>query len=200
MNSFDIISIDTETGGTEAGKHSLLSIGCVRLSDMSSFYAQIRQSDLLIHPEAMRVNDLDVKGMDDKSLDTMATVDIKLRDWLRTSPAYNGRAHSIVPMGLNVGSFDMQFVKANLPKSAGILSYRSIDINTLVMADALMRNVSYNTVKRAAKEVGRSYALDKTQGLGFHHALFDAWSNVGMFHYLVDEELTLKSKELISNG
>lgn len=57
---FDVISLDIESSGSNADTDALLSIGCVRLSDMQSFYAEIRHTSFMVTPEAMRVNGMDI--------------------------------------------------------------------------------------------------------------------------------------------
>jgi len=107
-----LISLDIESSGSDYTKHNLLSIGCVRVSDMAYFYAEIKQHDILVTPEAMRVNGLDITKMDNERLETLDQVDERLMVWLKQSPFYKeGKRYNLIPVGLNVGSFDMQFVR-----------------------------------------------------------------------------------------
>ena len=191
MRDFDVISIDIETSGTDVDTHTLLSIGCVRLSDMQSFYTEVRHESFEMSPESARVHGLNLTNRDSKKLPKMSQVDVHLRDWLKKSEFYReSKSYTIIPMGMNVGSFDMQFVRKFLPKSFSLLGYRSIDLNALMFTDALMRGKRFKEVKSFAKEIGRFYAIEKVPDRHPHDALFDAWVNVGVFHHLVHDELT----------
>jgi len=62
-----LLVIDTETGGLEPAKHSLLSIGAVVWSDgrvMDGIEVIVREPELTIDPEAMAVNKFDLARLD----------------------------------------------------------------------------------------------------------------------------------------
>lgn len=193
MRDFDIISLDLETSGTDESETTILSIGCVRLSDNQSFYADVRHKSLTVTPEAMRVNKIDIMIVDETGRKALSKVDLEFREWLRSDKFYEeGKTYTLIPMGMNVGTFDMKFVRKYLPKSAALFGYRSMDLNAMIFAEAVRRNVPFMHVKRAAKVLGTSYAHDHVPDLGPHHALWDAYSNIGVFHYLEDA----KAKEV----
>ena len=184
---FDIISLDLETSGTDENETTILSIGCVRFSDNKSFYADVRHKSLNVTPEAMRVNGIEITTVDDPKRIPMGGVDIDFRAWLRSDQFYKeGKTYTLIPMGMNVGTFDMKFVRKYLPKSAALFGYRSMDLNAMIFAEATRTDVPFRQVKRAAKVLGTSYAHDHVPDLGPHHALWDAYSNIGVFHYLED--------------
>ena len=185
MRDFDIISLDLETSGVDIHESTILSIACVRLSDHKSFYADIRHKSLGVTPEAMRVNGIDIKTVDDAARRPISKVDLEFREWLRSDPFYQeGKTYTLIPMGMNVGTFDMKFVRMYLPKSAALFGYRSIDLNALAFAEAVRRNVEFKLVKEAAKVLGTTVAHENVPELGPHHALWDAYSNIGVFSYL----------------
>ncbi|KKL89330.1 hypothetical protein LCGC14_1915790 [marine sediment metagenome] len=187
MRDFDIISLDLETSGTDEEETTILSIGCVRLSDLQPFYADIRHKSLTVVPEAMRVNGIDITKVDGPTRQPLSKVDEAVRAWLRSDEFYQeGKTYTLVPMGMNVGTFDMEFVREHLPKSAALFGYRSMDLNSMIFAEAVRTNVPFKHVKRAAKMIGTSYAHAHVPNLGPHHALWDAYSNIGVFHYLED--------------
>lgn len=184
MRDFDIISLDLETSGLDVHENTILSVGCVRLSDLTSFYADVRHKSLNVSPEAMRVNKIDITTVDDAKRKALSQVDLVLRDWLRSDPFYKeGKTYTLIPMGMNVGTFDMTFVRKYFPKSAALFGYRSIDLNTLAFVQASKTEMTFKEVKKAAKVIGMSYAHDHVPDLGPHHALWDAYSNIGVFHY-----------------
>jgi len=189
---FDLISLDLETSGSESTEHTILSIGCVRLSDLESFYADVRHESLMVTPKAMQVNEIDITQVaNQEGRSTLSQVDKKFREWLRSDPFYKeGKHYNLIPMGMNVGTFDMEFVRPYLPKSADLFGYRSLDLNALIFVDAVMRGCKFETVKNAAKMIGTSYAHEHVPELKPHHALYDAYSNIGVFNYLVNSEFS----------
>lgn len=184
---FDIISLDIETSSSDVETGTILSIGCVRLSDLEPFYADVRHNRVTVTPEALRANSIDVCTLDNKSRESLSTADQRLLNWLKSSGFYrDGKKYCIIAMGMNVGTFDMPFVRKYLPQSASLFGNRSLDLNALLFADALIRDVEFYDVKRAAKSIGTSFAHDRVPDLKPHHALYDAFSNIGVFNYLLD--------------
>ncbi len=191
MRDFDIISLDIETSGLDENVHSLLSIGSVRRSDMKSFYVEVRHDLLTVTPQAMQVNGMDIAKINDSTRSSLAEVDLLFCEFLKSSKFY--RAHqkyTIIPVGMNVGSFDMQFIKKYLPVSASLFGYRSIDLNALVFEEAIRTDSSFSQIKETAKVIGTSYAHAHVPELGPHHALWDAYSNIGVLEYLVNIKST----------
>ena len=185
---FDVISLDLETSGSEVDRHTILSVGCVRLSDMTSFYSEVRHESFEVSPEASRIHRIDLTTRDDKKLPKMAQVDENLRTWLKGSKFFKeGKRFSLIPMGMNVAAFDMKFVQKYLPKSAALFGRRSMDLNAVLFVDALMHGHKFETTKKAAKTLGHSFALHHVPDREAHDALFDAWSNIGVLHYVVDD-------------
>lgn len=185
---FDLIALDGEMSGSDASVHSLLSIGCVRVSNMDKFYAEIRQHEFMVNPEAMRVNGLNILTRDDAILETAEQVDERLSIWLKQSPFYQeGKKYNLIPVGLNVGAFDMAFVRKFLPKSAALFGYRSLDLNALIFADAIRHQTTFKSLKHAAKEIGKSFAHHYVPDLAPHNALYDAYMNVGMLEYALGD-------------
>ncbi len=189
---FDIISLDIETSGSESEEHTILSIGCVRLSDLTPYYADVRHDSLVVAPAAMRVNGINITEVaSQENRQTLTQVDKQFREWLKSDSFYEeGKKYALIPMGMNVGTFDMEFVREHLPKSADLFGYRSLDLNALIFADALRRGEKFQTVKRAAKVLGMSYAQEHVPHLKPHHALYDAYSNIGVLNYLVNPEVS----------
>lgn len=187
MRDFDIISLDLETSGTDETDTTILSLACVRLSDNEPFYVDVRHKSLGVTPEAMRVNGIDIMTVDDPARKPLSKVDEELRAWLKSDKFYKeGKTYTLIPMGMNVGTFDMKFVRKYVSKSAALFGYRSMDLNSMIFEEAVRTDVPFQHVKRAAKMIGTTYAHDHVPHLGPHHALWDAYSNIGVFHYLVD--------------
>ena len=192
-----IVSVDLETGGLIPGKHTPLSIGAIKLNadhseinENNSFYVQLEWDAYFVTPQAMRINGLDIvappgkDGMfDDKSLPAIEGVK-SFVSWLGKPQIY--------AMGANVGSFDLQMLKAMWNKDLfgqWPFHYRSIDLNSLFFALSDLQNIPFDVIKKEIQEKAWSdveelrssssatilnAAFDETE----HHALYDAWSNI----------------------
>jgi hypothetical protein len=138
-----------------------------------------------MEPEAARVHGLDLTIRDAKTLETANQVDERLRDWLKADQFYkDGSSYSLVPMGFNVESFDMSFVRKWLPKSANLLGYRGYDLNSLLFDEAIRTGKTFHDVKRSAKELGHIFAISHFGEKKEHNSLYDSWLAVGVYYYL----------------
>ena len=191
---FDIIAFDIETSGVgkphpvfnEDGQpYALLSIGAVRLSDFQTFYVELKYDSLLVSPEATRIHGIDLSTLDGEGKVTPHNADLMLRDWLKSDPYYKeGKHYTLIPMGFNVGSFDMDFIREWSPKSADLFGYRSMDLNALLFDEAVQKGQSFYQVKKQAKHLGETFAIYHFGENKPHHALYDAWVAMGVYHYL----------------
>lgn len=184
MHDFDLISLDLESSGVNENSETILSVGAVRFSDMTSFYMEARHEVLTVTPEAMRVNGFDITTLDAVSKSSLTEIDAKFLEWLKEDKFFKeGGKFCLIPLGMNVGTFDMAFVRRYLPMSAKLFGYRSLDLNSLVFEEAVRLNRPYREVKKAAKVLGLTVANEYVPDLKPHHALWDAYSNVGVYRY-----------------
>lgn len=87
-----------------------------------------------------------------------------------------------IAVGWNVGSFDRRIIYDWMPNLDKILSYRTIDLNTVCYFTADLLNGSYKQIKanikaRAAEELGTD---------NWHDALYDAKAGLLTYKYLLD--------------
>ncbi len=186
ISSLPIISVDLETGGLTPGKHTPLSIGAVRLNadhseinESNSFYVQLEWDAMVVTPQAMRVNGLNIGNppgkdgdFDNKSLPAIEGVR-NFVSWLGKPPIY--------AMGANVGSFDLQMLKAIWNKDLfgqWPFHYRSIDLNSLFFALSDIQNIPFNVIKEEITKKAWSDVKELYPSVVEHHALYDAWSNI----------------------
>lgn len=113
--------------------------------------------------------------------------DSMIADWLISIGAKTNKRMNTVPVGFNVGAFDMPFVQDMLPKTFAYLSRRTVDLNALLFVldgkvDGGMP-VKFETWKKRAKD----YAIEKIGYENQHDAGWDAIMHLYAYKYLVDQ-------------
>lgn len=101
------------------------------------------------------------------------------------------RRKLVIPVGMNVGSFDMPFVTELLPKSAALFTRRSVDLNGLCFS---MDGMPYDGIpmtsldwKTASLEFGRrmwAHEFGMSDWSVAHDAEFDAWVHSFSWEFL----------------
>ena len=194
ISDIPIISLDLETGGLIPGKHTPLAIGAVvvpngdnlakndtyKITDENSFYVQLEWDTMVIDPQAIRINKLDIINPPGKDgplgSRSMPTVDglCVFHTWLMQLNTDN-----VYVLGMNVGSFDLPMLRSIWQGAGSVVwpfHYRSIDLNSLFFALSKIQNKTFDAVKHEITQIAwtrnGSFAQMK------HHALADAWSNV----------------------
>jgi len=171
---------DFETGGLDSSKHSPLSFAMVFTENekiVDSWYTQIRQLPLVVTPEAMAVNKLD---LNEKGL-TFAEFKIEYLKRLKAPNIYRNER----PMyaGHNC-AFDRPWLKRILSGQDDGCHYHCID--TMVLANSLK---AYGLIKsKSLKLTDLCNFLGVVESGEMHNALTDA---TAAFHCF------LKIRELI---
>lgn len=128
-----LLVIDTETGGIDPHTHSLLSLAAVVWDDgrlPASIEILVAEPVISVHPEAMRINRIDLAVHGEKALppiEAVAALETFVRSEFRDEFA---RGERVVLAGHNVG-FDVGFLK-RLYRLAGAdfgptFSHRTLD-------------------------------------------------------------------------
>jgi hypothetical protein len=142
-------------------------------SEQASAVHQISDDDILAAPRAEQV-------------------DRRLRMWLegRLEEATVRSEHTglrpFIPLGWNVGGFDMPFVRKFLPISCELISRRSLDLNALCYAfeDARVtyqgERLSFLGWQRLAHEQASKIFVETN----WHNALFDAQAALEAHNFL----------------
>ena len=172
--------IDIETSGTDPVKHSILSIGITvsfnGLEDFQSFYREITYDELIVMPNSIKVNKIDLSNQSGK-------ISVKKADEEAASFIKKHYHDELKPMpvGLSVGSFDMQFIKRQMPNLSNKLNVRSVDLNSLIYLYAEKHSINFTE----AKESLSNTAIIKTNSLGLgvekHNALYDAVYSLALY-------------------
>jgi hypothetical protein len=121
------------------------------------------------------------------SFDPPELVDLGLFAWMKnTIGATPAKRRDNIPVGFNVGAFDMPFVQKFLPNTFSLFSRRTVDLNALCFAlDGKIQNgmpIKFDTWKKRAK----IYAIEKIGYENQHDAGWDAMMHLYSFEYLRD--------------
>lgn len=195
----NLLSLDIETSGIDRNKHAVLSIGAVDHRSKKDFYVEIQYKDLVVSPEAMKINGFNlIENPTNNSV--RCTKDIAFRrfkNFLNNCVVDNDRLTpssfckkdpdiKFYPVGFNVGSFDMAFLLNNDEPDfmdfqlKDMFSYRSVELNSLIMLIAIKENKELREVKEEMNVLAKqrfSESLISANCYGEHHALYDAWFN-----------------------
>jgi DNA polymerase III epsilon subunit-like protein len=110
-----------------------------------------------------------------------ATVDYALLEFL-TSLGVGAKQG--IAVGFNVGSFDMTFVRRDLPNSASLFSYRTIDLNAVCFAIGEATGIDWKRIKDVAVADAKARLRVLVPDLKAHDAGYDAMEAVLVFEFL----------------
>lgn len=182
--------LDIETSGTDPAKHSVLSIGMVvslnGLEDYQSFYREIEYGELAIMPESIAVNKFDFT--DRKNKTPLLQADKEAVDFLKKY--YPGNI-TPMPVGLNIGGFDLQFINRHMPLLSKKLSHRSVELNTLIYILAEKHSMEFLELKKELSDKATSTVEKLGLGISKHNALFDAVFNLCLYSLIKRDILIL---------
>lgn len=113
-----ILFIDVETGGLDAAKHSILTLGaCIWPFEPGSFNTcieiPIREDNITVEQEAMDVNHIDLGKLRKQGLSPISAVN-RFEGWLYQNfdmDKYSDRKSGIVLGGYNIGQLDLPMLK-----------------------------------------------------------------------------------------
>lgn len=133
-------------------------------------------------PAAAAVHNIDYDAM--RSAPKPASVDHTLQQWLLERGADPEHA-SIVPIGFNVTSFDLPFFRQALPKTAGMISHRGVDLNSVCFTYAdIDGQRTFTHYKNAAKAYANERLTTPGERPAEHDAGYDAAQALLVWWYL----------------
>lgn len=95
------------------------------------------------------------------------------------------QAELLIPIGFNVGSFDLPFFKMSLPKTASLLSHRVVDLNSLIFF--VSENIpvkDFETLKNNLKTEAKEKIDVLYPNSGAHSAGYDSLEALLIFDNL----------------
>lgn len=176
--SFLYVGLDGEMSSSELDKGGrLLQIG-LALESGASYVAMINPGEMLWDEKAVAVPGFSRSDL--PSYVNSEEVDKNAYDFLVAQGADPKRRTKTVPVGWNVGAFDMPFVRETLPLTYSLFSRRTVDLNALCFALNGKNNLNFESWKKRSKE----YAIEKIGYEDAHDAAWDAKMSLYCFEYL----------------
>ncbi len=127
-------SIDIETTGLNVDKHQVLEFGAVLwLNDdvlqCPTFESVVKpEGDIVGHPYALQMNASLLRRIADGEGVPLSNVCLDFQSWLFQYGAEHG---SVIAIGKNFGSFDLQFLRRCPMWPKALFSYRSLDVGSM---------------------------------------------------------------------
>lgn len=172
------------TGGTKTldffKEFALIQVG-VALTLDNVFVSDVGHDEWKQTDEAMEVNKFTAERI--RAAPRPLEVDRALVKWLfeKISVPPNTRL-KLIPVGWNVGSWDVPFFRYWLPEFGRLLWYRMVDLNSVVFTAEKVTGRSYDKIKDSAKR----YAVrELKRPKNFHDAGYDAAASLAAWEYLV---------------
>lgn len=179
-----LCGVDIETSGVNVNIHSTIQIGIVLPNGKKLVSDLIPQEYLAIDPKALEVN-----GFTRERLMRAPFAPI-VDEELSTTMCEAGYGEGdLTAVGFNVGSFDIPFIRKDLPKVAKFFSYRNLDLTALAIFYELQTGKSYRDLKDRLHEK-IVIALGRDQR---HDALYDAEASLVALKLFQTEVLELSS-------
>lgn len=174
-NIFYIIGLDIETSSSDLNYGEILQLGVAYkineeyyTTEYNLFFDKSIWHDKNWSKESENVHKITKKSLT-KNKDTYDSVQSKIINLLNN---IFGERSIIIPVGFNVGSFDLQFIKSKMPILYSRLSYRVIDLNSLFLFKSL-NSFDFNEfieIKNNAKlDIAKNLSEKKE-----HNASYDA--------------------------
>lgn len=122
--------------------------------------------------EAMMVNKLHAPVQHSLTI-SAGEADWELCEWLIEFT--EGELGTLVPVGWNVGSFDMRFMHKYFPNATKFFSHRPFELNTQVECCAM---TLLTDTGRTLKEKIKNEIEEEAGDVKWHNAGFDAWASL----------------------
>lgn len=159
------VGLDIETTGSDIDAGAgLIQIGAYDGESRARFSSLVvPHAGHSVTVKAMEVNGLNLDTIHAQA-PAASKVDVQLYQFLL---GLGAEERSVVPIGWNVGTFDMPFVRRYLPHTAALFGYRSIDLNSI----AFTLNPKKLEVPKKASKRYAELEMGRTE---WHDAGFDA--------------------------
>lgn len=170
--SITLVGLDLETTGSDIDAGAVpIQLGVAYGDEYASWYVNPRQCDnkYVWSDEAEKVHGIS-RDDAEKNGEHPLVVSARAVVWLAERDVLRGARMDRWPLGWNVGSFDMPFVRRYMPPLADWFSYRSMDLNAVCEFATVAHGEQFSTLKKKAKQAAE---LADARA-AWHDAGFDA--------------------------
>lgn len=196
--SVRFFGVDGEMTGSELSKGQLIiQLGLAADSDSAGTVLDVPPSfSLLFNPGPAVWTDVAeaVHGFTREEVAAAmpaAEADALFVEWLESQGARSSKRGDTIPVGFNVGNFDLPHIQAVLPRTYAMLSRRTVDLNAVCFTldgathPAFGSGASWATWKSMASDYARRMiVLQDAHGGAAHDAGYDALLHLYAFRYL----------------
>lgn len=179
-----MLFIDTETGGVNPAKHSLLSVGAVvwekGIGELASYEFYLESNNYVVTRSASRINHFDQSEHNGKAVSAKEVI----KEFYRIKKEYFNDYTSIPLAGHNT-QFDVAFIKVFFEKAGRsyekLFLHRVVDTYSIIkfLTDANLLPSSVNSSASAFKYFNISVN-------GRHTALGDAYATMQLYEKLIE--------------
>lgn len=195
MSNYLYVGLDGEMSGNEILTGSKLiqigfAIGKPHRSGVITFNQNINPGEMEWQQRASEVHGITREQI--VTFDDPFTADDKCYKFLVDNGADTKSRAKTIPIGFNVGAFDMPFVKQLLPKTSSLFSRQTVDLNAVCFA--LGESINWEgkpAGMKMMKMLSKAYAdeiVSKIEGDDWHahNAAYDAAQAYYCFEYLTE--------------
>ena len=180
-----VVGMDIETTGT-TDKNQLIQIGiALSTTAVISEYVGWDESDIVWDEEAASIHKIPKAVV--VAAERKEVVEDRLLKYL---DQYGLRVNEVllVPVGYNVGTFDVPYIRRTFPRLSEMISYQAIDLNSIIftMSELIMGEVKYAKFtgwKSRAKKFAEEFMGSPPQ---WHDAGYDALAGLVAWHWFRD--------------
>lgn len=187
MNQYDILFIDTETGGLDPDTQSILSLGAAYLNAgqiIDTFEMYIREPDIVIDEGSLAIHGIDKSWLIENGLPPRKAVD-RLHSFLDSLEP--GRNESRFLLGGHNVCFDIAFLKRLYRLSGDDIgrrySHRFIDTSSIL---SFLIHAGSLPLKTASSDEAFGYFNILTRKNVRHNALTDAIATAKLYTHLLE--------------
>lgn len=179
--AYNYIGLDIETSGTELnGGARIIQIG-ICLPNKETYVSYINPGEMVWSDEAEQIHKISHQTVINSQL--AIDVDKIVYQFLVDNGISPDSRSKNIPVGWNVASFDMPFLKYSLPKTHSLFSRRAAELNSICFALEGKNGRNSDTWKKNSKK----YAVEQIGSDNAHDAGWDALMSLYCFEYLKEQ-------------
>ena len=175
--STTFVALDIETTGLTLD-HAIIELGlAVKVGEeFHTFGTLVRpEHNLMVDTRAMAINGVDLNEVFAEDTPPTYAAERRALSWLHD--IFDGPSDDriIIPVGFNVGSFDIGFLKEFMPVLAGAFSYRCLELNSAFLtASECDTELAWSRKRFMAEQLNRIRGMFSLPDRTPHRAESDA--------------------------